>query len=56
MPLIQFWWRFVERSGLRPGFATHLVEHQPEFLAPQRLYLVGEPANPRLPVMEASWP
>lgn len=41
-PLIQFWWRLIERSGLRPGFATQLVEDLPEVLAPLRLYLVGE--------------
>ena len=45
-PLMQLWWRLVERSGLRPGFATEFIEDLPHELAPRRLYLIGEPTLP----------
>ena len=44
--LLRLWWRLVERSGLRPGFATLTVDDLPDALAPERLYLVGEDTGP----------
>ena len=44
--LLRLWWRLVERSGLRPGFATVMVDDLPDVLVPERLYLVGEDAVP----------
>ena len=40
------WWRIVERSGLRPGFATESVDDLPDALAPARLYLIGDRRRP----------
>ena len=39
---LRLWWRLVERSGLRPGFATLTVDDLPDVLVPERLYLVGD--------------
>ena len=44
--LLRLWWCLVERSGLRPGFATRTVDDLPDVLAPERLYLVGDDACP----------
>ena len=44
--LLRLWWLLVERSKLRPGFATLTVDDLPDVLAPKRLYLVGEGACP----------
>ena len=46
MRLARLWWNLVERSGLRPGFATELVEEIPEVLEPRRLYLMGDQFRP----------
>ena len=43
---LRVWWRLVERSGLRRGFATLTVDDLPDVLAPKRLYLVGEDTGP----------
>ena len=45
-PLIRQWWSLVERSRLRPGFATDVVEDLPDVLEPRRVYLVGEHSVP----------
>jgi len=39
---LRLWWRLVERSGLRPGFATLTVDDLPDVLDSERLYLVGD--------------
>lgn len=44
--LRNLWWRLVERSGLRTGFATEIVDDLPDSLAPARLYLIGDPPRP----------
>ena len=44
--LLRLWWRLVEHSGLRPGFATLTIDDLPDVLAPERLYLVGDDACP----------
>ena len=49
--LLQIWWRLVERSGLRPGYATVIVNDLPDVIAPEHLYLVGEEACPWLAAM-----
>ena len=44
--LAQFWWRLLEWLGIRPGFATEVVEDVPDILEPRRLYLIGEQSMP----------
>lgn len=44
--LAQFWWSLLEWMGVRPGFATELVEDLPDTLEPRRLYLVGQQSMP----------
>ena len=44
--LAHLWWSLVERSGLRPGFATETVDDMPDVLTPQRVYLVGDQSLP----------
>ena len=44
--LSKLWWRIVERSGLRTGFATETVDELPDVLAHARLYLIGEGPRP----------
>ena len=44
--LLHLWWEFVERSGLRRGFATEPVDDLPSELEPCRLYLVGDGPRP----------
>jgi len=44
--LANLWWRIVERSGLRPGFATEFVDDLPDALAHARLYLIGDQLRP----------
>ena len=46
MGLVRLWWRLVERTGLRAGFATELVDDLPGVLEHARLYLVGEGPQP----------
>ena len=43
---LRLWWRLIERSGLRPGFATVTFDDLPDVLAPKRLYLVGDDGCP----------
>lgn len=44
--LTNLWWRIVERSGLRTGFATETVDELPDVLAHARLYLIGDGPRP----------
>lgn len=44
--LARLWWDMVESSGLRPGFATEVVQDLPDVLEPQRVYLVGDESLP----------
>ena len=45
-PIAQLWWCLVESSGLRPGYATVVVDDFPDELQPNRIYLVGDPVLP----------
>ena len=45
-PVSRVWWRLVESSGLRPGYATEVVDDFPVELEPNRVYLVGGPVLP----------
>ena len=44
--LARLWWSLVERSRLRPGFATELLHDLPDVLVPRRIYLVGDESQP----------
>ena len=44
--LAQFWWSLLEWLGIRPGFATQVVQDVPDILEPRRLYLIGEQSMP----------
>ena len=44
--LVRLWWSLLERSGLRPGYATEAVGDVPNVLEPGRIYLVGDQSMP----------
>jgi len=45
-PLLRLWWRLVEQSRIRPGYATEAVDDMPDILEPRRIYLVGDQSVP----------
>ena len=44
--LVRLWWNLLERSGLRPGYATEAFGDLPDVHEPGRIYLVGDQSMP----------
>ena len=44
--LLRWWWTLVERTGLRPGFATEVLDDLPDVLTARRIYMIGDESRP----------